>query len=296
MSTDSNLLIDIFKFIGTAVAGAFAQDVVRNHFHISIITLLKRPFFYVTQTLFLVIGKKIIIYADCNDKSAAIKSIENRLAEKLHGKRLWIKTISDPEEILAEPFAQCLTHAVIVLITNVTSLSLNVKSKEKIQERINSFCQNGGIVVLGHDAIYRRTSHETFEAMAGGRLEGYDNKEKIVKYKRNDSEKRKIKSNLLRENLPESAELTDGEYLRGTWREEVEFLYILSQDSPPPGTEKTFHVPLVTRKLNGKGASFWINSGDSGKKGPPISLSLPENDLIKILSAIIIYGKDRSPD
>lgn len=271
-----------------AVIGAAIQPLIQKFFRVNIYTYIKKLALYFSHAIRRIIfGKKVIVYVDCDDKSATIKSIEAKLRPLLGPQKLWVKTIENPEHLLAEPLSQNITHAIVMMITNVTPLSLVNNKKEQIQNSINSFCQCGGVVILGHDAIYRRSSNGTFEKLAGGKLDRYHIASTNT-YKRVDSGFKATQETDLIQKLPGSASISDGEYLLGTWDNSVKFIYVL-EGTPDPRTGEP--IPLLTRKTNGEGVAYWINSGDTDESGPPKSLAVPENDLIKILTTLIIHEK-----
>lgn len=283
----------IIEFAIKFIVVVGTNPALKKFFNFDIVVFSVKSFLYIFQTIQRLFGyKKIILYTDCSDHSATNKCIAEHLLKNFSQKKFKIKIIENPEAILKEPLSQSITHAIIILITNVSGLSANDRKKQKIQESINYFCQSGGIVVLGHDAIYRRTKNQIFEKMTGGVLNHYNNNNKEIIYSKNNAGSRRTTDESLLNSLPQSMKLTDGEFLLGSWAQDVEFLYVLGGKREEEIDKRQDQTPLVTRKTNGRGTAYWINSGDFGESGPPRSLSAPENGFIEILKCILLNRKN----
>lgn len=233
-------------------------------------------------------GRKVIfLYTDCDDQFTTTKNLASRIEkclnlEKNQAERAKVIPLEEPASLLIWPLVHSAISSIIIIITDVTPLSTNKIRRRKIQEKLLTFTQTGGILVLGHDVIYRRTRNEILEKLAGCKLTGFIRQEEISYVKNTNKNSKRISDNkILLEHLPDSFSLSDREYVVGNWREGVEFLYTHSENQD---------IPLVTRRVVQKGAAFWINSGDHVDHGPPRSVSRPSEALVFLLSQIIAYG------
>jgi hypothetical protein len=221
----------------------------------------------------------------CTDFSEAKTTNFSSHLQKATGHKFKFIEIHDPEELLRYPLKKSIAHAVIFLNTNVTPLSTDSLDKKKIQQSIKIYCENGGIAILAHDAIYRRTGNATFQAMVGGKIEKFHRYDHSpVNYVKNNEGPRKCENKSLIQHLREDFSLNDKEVLEGTWEKNIEFLYI------HPETKN----PLVTRTETGSGVVFWLNSGDHDGINPPASISTPETPLIDLISCILLHEKNKA--
>ena len=228
-------------------------------------------------------GRKIVfVYTDCDDQFITTRNLATNLKRSINDKSFKVLPIEEPASLLTWPLIKTITKAVIVIITDVSILSTNKKRRELVQRKLFKFVQSGGILVLGHDVLYRRTKNEILQRLAGCKLTCFRRQEDIT-YKKNNSlnTPRTSSNQSLLDHLPDSFTLADREYVVGTWREGVEFIYTHSDDK---------NIPLVTRRVVQEGAVFWINSGDHTEDGPPRPITKPSKDLLDLLSKIIKHG------
>ncbi len=205
-----------------------------------------------------------LLYSDCGIHAQT-------LAERLGAVRL-----GNAEELAGWPLRPKSVRAVLLLITDVTQLSANKRLLERIEGRLKTFCDAGGILILGHDAIYRRFRAETLREMAGGKLSGFKGYDG-----RDGGPATKVVYELCTPSplpgLPTKVELSDNEVLRGDWDDSVQVLY-KSADAGDP---------LVTQRSYGKGRVHWVNSGDHTRRGPPPSIAGPDEGLVEIMSVLL---------
>jgi hypothetical protein len=167
-----------------------------------------------------------------------------------------------------------------MLVTDVTRLSTNPKRRDTIQRHLVSYCQRGGIIILGHDLLYRRVQNTRLQRLAGTRLVKFIPLPDGAKYVKLEHGHRASGNRLLLDKLPDSFVFDEPEILTGSWAGDTEFIYVLD------GTE----MPLVTRRTSGNGCVFWVNVGDQVEEGPPKPIAQPAQEFIDILTIFICFG------
>lgn len=248
------------------------------------IKIIKSLNFFRMLILRFILNKSIIlIYIDANDNGNSTSSLCSKLELSLRDKKVKTIALKSSEDFLSWSMWPSLISSIIVILTDVTPFSSNNKKRIRIQEKMSNYASSGGILVLGHDVLYRRTRNDILEKLSGVTLTEFHKYEKGVKYKKNTSKanKRITNNSELLKHLPDTLLLNDGECVTGEWRPHVEFLYL--SDDPE-------QIPLVTRQEIGNGVVVWINSGDHTEKGPPVSIAQPEKDLILLLNVIFCYA------
>jgi len=223
--------------------------------------------------------KTFLIYTDCSDHMRTTRTLARRLDGALRNQRYKSIVLRNPEAILTYPLWPFAVSAVILIITDVSPLSSNERKRKIIQKRLVRFSQNGGSLILTHDAIYRRSKNDILQGILGCILSRFVFQTETYYVKNSGSVKHRVSrdTNLLKA-LPDEFPLSDGEVLVGNWANGVEFIYVSKEDP---------NIPLLTRRENGKGVVYWLNSGDSTEIGPPESISMPDDHLVKILGTLI---------
>lgn len=244
------------------------------------------------KTIFSIFGfKEILLYTDCSDYRTTTLSLAYQLKIKLKKNKLFITPIINPEHLLRTPLLKWQVHAIIIILTDVGTLSSDKRKRDKIQKNIISFCHKGGLVILGHDVLYRRSKNEMLQKLAGCKLIHFMKTQKALIYKRNDdiAINRKTKSIDLLSNIPSKIYIDDGECVYGEWADDVEYIYI----SDNVDRMKTKY-PVVTRRTAGMGVVCWLNSADHTDKGPPKPIAEPKEEFIQILVGLLLYSNNKN--
>lgn len=230
----------------------------------------------------------VVVYTDAHDNGNSTISLCSRIASELKNVKAKPIPLKASEDLQTWPMFPSLISAIVVILTDVTPLSSNKPKREKIQNSMSKYATDGGILVLGHDVLYRRSRNGILQQLCGVTLNKFFRYENRVKYRRNEAliKNRVTTNTALLNNLPDTLELDDRECVTGDWAEHVEYLYV-SNDAK--------QIPLVTRQEIGDGVVFWVNSGDHTEEGPPPSLAKPADDLVNLLSIIIRFGSNKLP-
>ena len=228
----------------------------------------------------------VIVYTDANDNGNSTVSLCSRISSELSNINLKVIPLKGSEDLLTWPMIPSLLSVIMVILTDVSSLSSNKSKREKIQKSMCKYTTGGGVLILGHDVLYRRSRNDILEKMCGVTLTKFFQYNNCVKYRKNETliNSRVTTNDKLIKNLPDTLELDDRECVTGEWAEHVEYLYVSNDE---------MQIPLVTRQEIGAGVVFWINSGDHTKEGPPPSLAKPADDLVNLLSIIIRFGSNK---
>ncbi|WP_018683329.1 hypothetical protein [Actinokineospora enzanensis] len=223
--------------------------------------------------------RTVLLYTDCNDELHTSKALAARLQEDLlaAGFRVRVRMARDGADLARWSFSRSVV-GIILLITDVTQLSVRPRDRDRLQKRLVRYVHRGGCLVLGHDVIWRRSRNERLQKLAGCSLDTFERSTEPIRYTRVDSGPRASDHTDLLAALPETMELGDNEVVIGRWNRDVDFLYCWA-DRPD--------TPLVTRRSIGDGRVYWVNSGDSDSSGPPRSLARPERPFIILLAALI---------
>lgn len=203
-----------------------------------------------------------------NDDDIAHSRKISKILEKGNSSLLF-RALKTPKEILrflSNPFV---VRAVILIDSDVTKLSEDIKIKEKIQNWLMRHLDKGGGIIGTHDLIYRRVRNEKLEKAFGCKLTDFIRTERKVKYVRNPD----IRDHLLLKDLSESFELDDGETCWGDWCPDVTYLFLGEGEDPKP---------LVVSREYSRGKVVWLNSGDK-KDYIAVSISLPQEEFIILL-------------
>lgn len=214
----------------------------------------------------LIRGKYVLIWND-DHLDYSIK-IGQKLSEKADSSILF-KSIRTPKEIFNFSINPSVVQAIILIVSDVTKLSEDMKIQQRIQDWLISYLEKGGGIIGGHDIIYRRVRNDKLEDAFGGRINDFERLDSKVKYIRNPN----IGEHEISKSLPNSFELDDGEIIWGKWIEDTTCIFETGGDNPKP---------LVVSRKYMRGKLVWINSGDK-KDEIARSIRLPEANLIILL-------------
>lgn len=228
-----------------------------------------------------------LVYTDADDEGMTTR----RLAEALQRERggnTRVVALGAPEDLLDWPLRRGVA-AVLLLVTDVSPLSARTAVRDSIQERLVRFVNRGGTLVVGHDALYRRSRNHILQRFYGVTLTDFRARSTPVTYVREPSRDcGPVVEDVLRR-LPERFELDDAEVVSGDWSAATAVLY----RSEPAGDGPA--VPLVTYQACGDGHAFWVNSGDHTKHGPPGSVARPQAAFVALLTALLDGAGRPSP-
>jgi hypothetical protein len=179
------------------------------------------------------------------------------------------RTLLRPRSLLFFPLKR--TAAVILLDSDVSKIADEPRTARRIEEALRAYVDCGGGLVGGHDLIYRRVRSKTLQNMFGCRLTQF----------RSPAGGGEVPYTLcpdaarhdLRNGLPDSFRLDDGEILSGDWAPDTTPIYV---------SEDAARSPLVVAREFGRGRIVWINSGDRADHLCG-SLSKPQKSLVLLL-------------
>ncbi|WP_150462557.1 hypothetical protein [Nesterenkonia ebinurensis] len=244
--------------------------------------------------------QRLILYTDVDDAGTTRINLTEALSDVLGPHRISVIGLRNPEEILRYHLHPAQTRGVAILLTDVTMLSTNRRIRQKIQTKLLRYAQNGGMLMLGHDTLYRRSRNHLLQNLAGGSLEEFrpiaepDNgtPRPGVQYRLNRAAAGELGGEFaeLFEELPENPLLDDGEYVTGTWNEDVLWLYTTEK---PLDDGSTITIPTLTYRPAGRGAVCWLHSGDHKANGGPLPISKPDENFLAILRALLLYARPR---
>lgn len=222
-----------------------------------------------------------LVYTDCDDDSYASDRLASAIKQEFKSKldsRVDTIVLREATELLRWPLIKRHVAGVVVLLTDVTQLASKVSERKVIQERLTKYVTRGGCLILGHDVLYRRSRNDRLQRLAGCRLDGFVACTGPVHYERVNFGARKTSHSSLLESLPTKVALMDNEVVSGGWQDDVEYLYVWSENR---------EIPLATRRRTGRGVVFWVNSGDHGPLGPPRSVARPEEGLVRMVTRLL---------
>lgn len=221
-----------------------------------------------------------LVYTDADDAGMTTR----RLVEALQAQRgsgVRVVALSTPEELLEWPLRSPWVGAVVLLVTDVSPLSSRSDVRDTIQERLVRFVGRGGTLVLGHDALYRRSRNHILQRLYGVTLTDFRPRREPVEYVRAARGDDGAVVDALLARLPDRLVLDDHEVVSGEWSSATSVLYRSEPASDGPA------VPLVTYQPCGAGHAVWVNSGDHDRSGPPASVAKPQAALVTILATLL---------
>lgn len=228
----------------------------------------------------------MFLYIDCDeingDKNAPIygEIVGAKIEKEGKIKVKVVKQAKNLSNLFLHPFV---AKSVIIFMTDVIPLSTDKKLNDNIEKKLENYCRKGGILMLSHDAIYRRSRLTKLQEVLGGVATKFFQTSEPVKYTRFDDKNnhRYYDNKEILTNLPHSFSLNDREYLSGKWDSSVDFLYFTES----PNSKNI--IPLITKRNYVKGHAIWLNSGDTNASGPCPSLAKPNENLCKVLATLI---------
>lgn len=234
--------------------------------------------------------KFVLLYTDADDQGASTYRLVQQLQVTQQDRKVRLVALKSPEDILKWPLSGRFVDAVALLISDVSPLSTNAKTRDLIQQKLVNYVHNGGLLILGHDALYRRSRNHILQQLYGVTLTQFDPRkgQKVCYQKNKDPERACAMSALLTE-LPEQFELDDGEVVTGQWPVCTEFLFVA------PATTNFPEVPLVTIQRIQQGYAVWLNSGDHSPEGPPHSIGKPDPLFVKLLDGLLRHSRGAEP-
>ena len=166
---------------------------------------------------------------------------------------------------------------VVLIVTDGTKLSENDRTRKEINLKIESYVDNGGILIGFHDLIYRRCRNKKLEDIFGCQLNNFRRTEEPLRYIKTDN----CDTFPSLRAIPSVLQLYDGEICWGTWSNDSLVLF-QSED----------FKPLVVFREYGGGGVIWINSGDY-RTFPPKSLAQPQKELTELFAGLIRFSINR---
>ncbi len=221
----------------------------------------------------------VLLYADLFDEAAA-KRLGDALNSSSKTSPYDVTVLNDSEAFLRWPLSSRSIQAVIVLITDVTKLGSSREEIDRVQNQLIAFCNAGGILILGHDALYRRAGNAKLQQLAGSTIVSYQLLTASLDYTKSTGGN--AASGEWFNALPATLKLDDGELLiPKDWPNDVKWVY--------QATNGGQTAPTVVMRRREKGVLFWINSGDKSNDETPKSIVTPEANFVTLLNALIHY-------
>ncbi|MGH8423531.1 MAG: hypothetical protein ACRER3_14450, partial [Pseudomonas fluorescens] len=156
-------------------------------------------------------SRTLIVFTDCDDELHATRALAASLGSTLNtlGNRVKTEIVRDGVDLARCPFSTSTVIGVVLLLTDVTQLSVRPRDRAHLQNRLVKYVHSGGCLILGHDVIYRRTRNERLQRLAGGVLDSFKRTEEPVMYQKVESGPRATIDADLLSALPSSLELGD---------------------------------------------------------------------------------------
>lgn len=231
-------------------------------------------------------GRRLIfLYTDCDDGQVTNHGLREHLESGFASVR--VVSLENAEQLLEWPVHPFLVHSCLVFVTDVTPLSASEQKRRTIQGKLEYYVHSGGVLVLGHDALYRRSRNPVLQKLAGCQLSEFHRPDACVRYKLFLEKESPRYEGFMTDNLPDGFELDDREYVTGDWASDVKWIYVLESETGK-------QIPLVTYRTCGKGSILWFNSGDSTCDGPPESLGTPNERFVEVLLSLVTRAQNRS--
>jgi hypothetical protein len=117
-------------------------------------------------------GKAILVMCDADEHNVIAKKFSQKLEAALKGSHLRSRIIvlSSGTAIVGFPLLPLLIRSVLVIITDVSQLSAEGKRRALIQKSLIKYTKAGGMLLLYHDVLYRRTRNDQLQSFAGGKI------------------------------------------------------------------------------------------------------------------------------
>lgn len=276
---------------------------VARVFQVDLFQLSRRGLWALRLGAMGILGRRYaLVYTDCDEKGLATERLADKLTERLRtldGPRVRVLGVDSPRHFEIFPLMPQLCDGVVIMVTDVTMLSISQVQRDRMQARLERYARAGGVVVLGHDAIYRRTRNHALQTLAGCEASTYvKSRAPRVDYARLDTlvaapHDRVFADSAFLAALPARFQLSDNETVGGTWSADVAYLYVAgtggTSDEAASLTDGDI-TPLVTRRQTARGCVFWVNSGDKTQDGEPQSITTPEPPLVDLLAHFLRHA------
>lgn len=223
-------------------------------------------------------GSVVYLFVDAGNDSAAatlcrrLNESQPRRGASANRRKWYFKPLHEGESFVRWPIARPVVRGVVILLCDVSQLSSSTRRQEAIQKRILHRIGSGGLLILGHDCLYRRCRLDIFTGEFGVTLDRFE-AVPMVRYSRTPRG--------LGLGLPDDFELPDGELVHCDWDEQklgsqVESLYVST-------TAENKEVPVVAHWNHFDGDVYWVNSADSRGGLPP---AFGKQDFVDLIAAL----------
>ncbi len=171
------------------------------------------------------------------------KDISHRLAAKLASAlpRMRVRPES-ARRLLTYPRSPRVVSAVVLIDTDVSKLSGDDEVRNKIEDHLIGYLEQGGGIVGTHDIVYRRTRNDRLsKAFGDGHIDNFE-RTRTVRYQTvAEHAMHPLTTGLQRE-----FDLSDGELLRSHWNDSGVQISVPDGRQPAPRRR-----PLVLQRSNG---------------------------------------------
>lgn len=222
--------------------------------------------------------KKVLFWGDFT-KAFTSKRLIDALTE--NEDEYCFEVLSDPELLAKKDLSEY--YSVILMITDVTKLSVKEKEREYINIKLDDYVSSGGRLIATHDALYRRCRNQTLQEMYGYKIFNFQRRESGVTY-RKTMIARKMKDFDI---LPDMFILDDEEICWGD--PQTNDLQVYFEANFVDGrTNEILKKPVCFGRKYGDGSLFWFNTGDTYEDAPGSVKNLDQNLLMLILCLLKI--------
>lgn len=208
-----------------------------------------------------VVKKGVLFWVDF--KRVYIKKIIQGLEAKQDNYSYTI--IEDPLDLLRIDLSNY--HAIVLIVTDVTKFSSQDSERDKINDKIMEYVEDGGRLIGTHDLLYRRVRNNKIQEIFGYKITDFRRVDKVRYRKTADC----YNDNYFKE-LDDEFFLDDGEICWGTRTATDLRVFFESDDGKP----------LIFERNYGLGKVVFLNTGDS-YDAPPPSITRADNNFILIL-------------
>ncbi|MEW6446579.1 MAG: hypothetical protein AB1426_00565 [Bacillota bacterium] len=186
----------------------------------------KRLLLQTANTAFsLITGRKFIFL--WNDVDIAISKQIVKFLEKSQP-NFHFQVLQSPKDILNYILSPKTTGCVILIITDVTKLSEDVKIRDRIQKSLLNYVYKGGGIIGTHDIVYRRVRNQLLENIFGCQLNCFLRTDKKIEYIKNPD----FVDHPFCRDLPERFSVSDGEIVWGNWSPDALPLFSTEDGKP----------------------------------------------------------------
>jgi glycerophosphoryl diester phosphodiesterase len=211
---------------------------------------VRRFFVMFGHSILALIGRKryILIWNDV-DPGYSAKIIDVMNQRFPHCRLKALRKVGDIQDFYLGPLV---VSALVLIDTDVTKFSADVKTSKRIERRLIRYLMRGGGIVGAHDVIYSRVRNEQLQVAFGGVVTDFSRTSQPVEYLRTSEGK----THPISSGLPDRFMLDDREVIWGDWEKDCTVHYTSTLE---PKT------PLLVSRSYWNGRLVWLNSGDKGK-------------------------------